>query len=187
MKLLVGLGNPGAEYSRNRHNVGFLCLNRFAKSHGLAFSQRQSRARLARGKVNGIDVILAKPTTYMNRSGLAVAALMQQWDISLSDLLVIYDDMDLPLGKIRLRPKGSAGGHHGIESIIAALGSQEFPRLRVGIGRPEGEQGGIDYVLGDFLPSEREKIEEVVGVASQAIDSILVDGMEKAMNKYNKD
>ncbi len=187
MKLLVGLGNPGSEYSRNRHNMGFLCLNHFAKSHRLAFSLRQSKARVAKGEVGGESVILAKPTTYMNLSGAAVASLVRQWKISLSAILVIHDDMDLPLGKIRLKPKGSAAGHHGIESIIASLGSQEFPRLRVGIGRPGDTGGTIDYVLGDFVSSERDIVEEVIARVSKAIDCFIAEGLEKAMSKFNRD
>lgn len=187
MRLVVGLGNPGKEYARSRHNVGFLCLNHFARSHRLAFSQRQGKARLAQGVVDGMDILLAKPTTYMNRSGLAVAALVRRWKLPLAHLLVIYDDIDLPLGKIRLRPRGSAGGHHGMESIIAALGSQDFPRLRVGIGRPEGETGAINHVLGSFLPSEQGKLDEAVARISQALDCILTQGLEKAMSQYNRD
>ena len=187
MKLLVGLGNPGSEYSRNRHNMGFLCLNQFAKSHRLAFSQRESKSRVARGEISGIPVILAKPTTYMNTSGVAVASLVRQEKIPMSDILIIHDDMDLPLGKIRLKPKGSAAGHHGIESIIASLGSQEFPRLRVGIGRPGDTGGTIDYVLGDFLPSEREIVEEVIARVSKAIDCFIAEGLEKAMSTFNRD
>lgn len=187
MKLLVGLGNPGSEYSRNRHNMGFLCLAHFAKSHRLAFSQRESKSRVARGEISGIPVILAKPTTYMNTSGVAVASLVRQEKILMSDILIIHDDMDLPLGKIRLKPKGSAGGHHGIESIIASLGSQEFPRLRVGIGRPGDTGGTIDYVLGDFVPSERDIVEEVIARVSKAIDCFLAEGLEKAMSQFNRD
>ena len=187
MKLLVGLGNPGSEYSRNRHNMGFLCLNHFAKSHKLAFSQRQSKARVAKGEVGGEPVILVKPTTYMNASGVAVTSLVRQWKIPQSDILIIHDDMDLPLGKIRLKPKGSAAGHHGIESIIASLGSQDFPRLRVGIGRPGDTGGTIDYVLGDFLPSERDLVEEVIARVSKAIDCFIAEGLEKAMSKFNRD
>ena len=181
MKLLVGLGNPGSEYSRNRHNMGFLCLNHFAKSHRLAFSLRQSKARVAKGEVGGEPVILAKPTTYMNLSGAAVASLVRQWKIALSDILIIHDDMDLPLGKIRLKPKGSAAGHHGIESIIASLGSQDFPRLRIGIGRPGDTGGTIDYVLGDILPYERELVEEVIPSVSKAIDCFIAEWLEKAV------
>jgi len=187
MKLLVGLGNPGSEYSRNRHNMGFLCLNHFAKSHRLAFSQRQSKARVAKGEVGGEPVILSKPTTYMNLSGAAVASLVRQWKVSLSDILIVHDDMDLPLGKIRLKPKGSAAGHHGIESIIASLGSQEFPRLRVGIGRPGDTGGTIDYVLGDFVSSERDLVEEVIARVSKAIDCFIAEGLEKTMSKFNRD
>lgn len=164
-----------------------MCLNWFARSHGLEFTHRQANAHVARGRVNGVDVVLAKPTTYMNQSGAAVAGLVQRWHIALPDLLVVYDDMDLPMGRVRLRPKGSAGGHHGMESIIAGLGSQEFPRLRVGIGRPEGERGGIDYVLGRFSSTEMETLDDVLAKVSQALDSFLLEGLDKAMSKFNRD
>ena len=185
MKLIVGLGNPGLEFSRHRHNVGFRCVNAFARRHRLSFSRSQSRARVARGVVAGEEVVLARPQTFMNRSGLAVAGLVKGLRITPSDLLVIYDDMDLLLGTVRLRPGGSAGGHHGMESIIAALGSQEFPRLRVGIGRPGGGDV-ISYVLDGFSPEEDREVEKAVATAVEAVECYLAEGLEEAMNRFNR-
>lgn len=186
MKLLVGLGNPGQAYASNRHNVGFLCLNHFARAQGLSFSQRQARSLVARGSVAGVEVILAKPRTFMNESGKAVAALVGRERIDPADLIVIYDDLDLPLGQIRIRPRGSAGGHKGMQSIIQALGSQDFPRIRVGIGRPEEGGEAVSYVLGNFAPQERPAIQEAIATVGQALITILSEGLEKAMSLYNR-
>jgi PTH1 family peptidyl-tRNA hydrolase len=189
MKLIVGLGNPGRDFARHRHNVGFRCVNAFARRHRLAFSRSQSRARIARGLAAGEDVCLARPQTFMNRSGLAVAGLVKALGITPKDLLVIYDDLDLLLGTVRLRPGGSAGGHHGMESIIAALGSQDFPRLRVGIGRPSTPSGHPDvvsYVLDDFSPEEDKEVEKAVATVVEALECYLEEGLEEAMNRFNR-
>ena len=164
MKLIVGLGNPGKEYSANRHNVGFLSLNYLAKANHISFDKKQGKARVGTGMIAGNEVALAKPQTYMNLSGQAVLPLMQRYKLNLEDLVVIHDDLDLPLGKIRIRKSSSAGGHNGAKSIIASLGSQDFVRIRVGIGRPEsaGESDNrevVDYVLGDF---DREEMKTVL-------------------------
>jgi len=180
----VGLGNPGREYSHNRHNVGFQCVQAVARRHSLAFSERRARARVARGKIEGQEVALARPQTFMNRSGQAVAGLVRALGLELQDLLVVYDDLDLPLGEIRLRPSGSPGGHHGLESIAALLGTA-FPRLRVGIGRP-GDGDVVSYVLGDFSPDEEKVLEETVPLVSQAIECYLKEGLEAAMNQFNR-
>jgi peptidyl-tRNA hydrolase, PTH1 family len=137
MKLIVGLGNPGRVYTRNRHNVGFQCLNQFARLKSIRLDRRQCRARIGMGEVSGVPLILARPGTFMNVSGDSVSCLVRRHHIDLSDLLIICDDLDLPLGKIRLRQSGGSGGHRGINSIISALGSGDFARLRVGIGRPQ--------------------------------------------------
>lgn len=185
MKLIVGLGNPGRDFARHRHNVGFRCVNAFARRHRLAFSRSQSRARIARGVVAGEEVVLARPQTFMNLSGRAVAGLVKGLRIDPLDLLVIYDDMDLLLGTVRLRPGGSAGGHHGMESIIAALGSQEFPRLRVGIGRPSGGDV-VSYVLDDFSPEEDKEVEKAVATVVEALECYVKEGLEEAMNRFNR-
>jgi PTH1 family peptidyl-tRNA hydrolase len=191
MRLIVGLGNPGRGYANNRHNVGFTCLNHFAKTHGIRFDKKQGRARTGTGEVSGDKVILAKPQTYMNQSGQSVSLLVRKFNISLDNLIVIHDDLDLPLGKIRLRSNGSSGGHKGIDSIVSELGSQEFIRIRVGIGRPTtdsaeiSEADVIDYVLGDFTPDQASTIAEVIPRVSEALLCLISEGLTAAMNKYN--
>ncbi len=192
MKLVVGLGNPGKVYARNRHNVGFHCLNYFAKLHSIRFDRRQCQARIGVGEIAGSKLLLAKPRTFVNLSGKAVGCLVRKYDISLSDLLVIYDDLDLPLGKIRLRPSGGSGGHKGMRSIISALGSEDFPRIRVGIGRPQveglsntDEDVIVNYVLSDFSPQEEEIIKSAIVTVAEAINYFLTHGIEVAMSKFN--
>lgn len=187
MKLIVGLGNPGSEYAGNRHNVGFQCLSYIARTHGLSFSAKQGHARVATGRIAGQEVVLARPQTFMNLSGRSVAALVTRYRLPPANLLVIYDDVDLPLGRIRIRARGGAGGHRGLMSIAQALGSQEIARIRVGIGRPEtmGEEGLRDYVLSDFTPAERALLGEVFPRVDEAVLSILEAGLEAAMNRFN--
>jgi len=193
LKLIVGLGNPGPAYADSRHNVGFQCLNLLAKKEGIEFAKQQSKAKIGKGEVLGHRVILAKPRTYMNLSGTSVASLMHYYKIEPADLVVIYDDVDLPLGKIRIRERGGAGGHNGIKSIIQNLGTQDFPRIRVGIGSLENLEM-IDspqpsrtpqYVLGRFTAEEKPIIEEVRRRVVDALCCILTDGIAAAMNRYN--
>ena len=191
MKLIVGLGNPGKTYAHNRHNAGFRCLNYFARLHSIRFDHRQCRARVGIGEVRGEKLLLAKPRAFVNLSGNPVACLVRKHGIPLSDLLVIYDDLDLPLGKIRLRQNGGSAGHKGMNSIISVLGSEDFPRIRVGIGRPQaGEQSISDdtivrYVLSDFSPQEEAIIKSVIATVSEAIDCFITEGIEAAMSKFN--
>ena len=189
MKLIVGLGNPGRDYANNRHNIGFMCLNHLALTHGIRFDRKQGQARTGSGKVAGSQVVLAKPQTYMNLSGQSVSRLVKKFDIDLSDLLVIHDDLDLPLGKMRLRRGGSSAGHKGVDSIISYLESQDFPRLRVGIGRPAtseiSEADIIAYVLSDFTSEEKQVITQVIPKVGEAILCLLTEGLVAAMNKYN--
>jgi len=187
MKLIVGLGNPGKEYSGSRHNVGFRCVTHLAKLHGIAFNRQQCRAKVGVGTIEGVDVVLAKPRTFMNASGESVRLLVQRFKVPLEDILIIHDDMDLPVGKIRLRERGSSGGHRGIESIISCLGSQDFPRIRIGVGRPAGEEDDevINHVLGAFSSQERSIIDEVVPKVAEAVRCVLTEGLAAAMNKYN--
>lgn len=184
-KLIVGLGNPGPKHAFNRHNVGFQCLDRIAQAHGLEFTQRRFGASLAFGEILGVNVLLAKPLTYMNLSGRAVSPLVRWYKVPAAGLLVIHDDMDLPLGGIRLRQRGGAGGHRGMLSIVDSLGTQDFPRLRVGIGRPPGKMDPVDYVLGDFTSEEKIVIEEVYERAISAVESWLTEGIVGAMSRYN--
>ena len=187
MKLIVGLGNPGRVYASSLHNLGFMCVNHFARTHGIRFDKKQGKARIGSGEVAGNEVVVARPQTYMNHSGQAVSRLVKKFNINLNDLLVIHDDLDLPLGKIRIRPGGSSAGHKGVESIIAELSSQDFPRIRVGIGRP-AEISGTDivtYVLSDLPPEEKRTITHVLPKVTEAILCLLTEGLTVAMNKYN--
>jgi len=187
MKLIVGLGNPGKLYAHNRHNIGFRCLNYFARRHSIRFDRRQCRARIGTGEVAGGELLLAKPQIFVNISGTVVGCLVRKYDVPLSNLLVIYDDLDLPLGKVRIRQKGSAGGHKGMRSIISTLESEDFPRIRVGIGRPaqDDEDAIVDYVLGNLTPQEEEVIRTAIIKVAEAINCFLAEGLEAAMSKFN--
>lgn len=183
--MIVGLGNPGVRYAHNRHNVGFHVVDRFAAEAGLRFDERQSHALMARGTVEGVRVALVKPQTYMNLSGKAVGPLVHFYKIPLERLLIICDDLDLPLGQLRLRLKGGSGGHRGLESVIEHLDSQEFPRLRIGIGRPTGTMSPEAYVLQDFDPAQQEIIEQAYLRAVETIRTMLREGFQTAMNRFN--
>jgi len=187
MKLIVGLGNPGRVYANNRHNIGFLCINHLARTHAVRFDRKRGSARIGTGRVAGNEVVLAKPQTYMNLSGKSVSQLVRRFNISLDDLIVIHDDLDLPLGKIRLSYGSSSGGHKGIDSIISYLGSQNFIRIRVGIGRPAeiSDDDTIAYVLSDFTPEQKQVTTQVIPKVSEATTNILTEGLTPAMNKYN--
>jgi len=184
--LIVGLGNPGSEYAANRHNVGFRCVESLASAHALNFDKKQKRARIAIGTILDRKVILAKPQTFMNESGHAVASLARFYRVRPERLLVIYDDLDLPLGTVRLRPEGGTGGHKGMRSIIEHLGTQSFSRLRVGIDRPPGRMDPAAYVLQNFSAEEVALLGEVLERAGAAIETWLVEGVEEAMNRYNR-
>lgn len=183
--LVVGLGNPGPEYAANRHNVGFHCLERLAASRHLIFDKRQKQARVALGVILGWRVVLAQPQTFMNESGRAVVPLARFYKVPPERLLVVYDDLDLPPGTLRLRPEGGSGGHKGVRSIIEQLGEQGFPRLRIGIGRPPEQMDPVDYVLQDFSAEETPLIEETLGRAVAAIETWLAEGIEMAMSRHN--
>ena len=193
MKLIIGLGNPGLYYANNRHNIGYMCIKRFAKDHKIRFNKKQGLARTGRGKINGEEVVLARSQTYMNESGESVDRLVKRYRIGSADLVVIHDDLDLPTGKIRIRQGRGSGGHKGIESIIAHLGNGNFYRVRVGIDRPDiveddtidKEQAVIDYVLSGFTREEKKIINGVIPEVSRAILCLLTEGIDAAMNKYN--
>jgi PTH1 family peptidyl-tRNA hydrolase len=193
LKLIIGLGNPGSIYARNRHNIGYRCINHLAKLHSIEVKRRQCHSQIGIGNIADVKVLLAKPMTFVNQSGEAVGCLLRRYDVTPSDLIVIYDDLDLPLGKLRLRPDGSAGGHKGMNSIISAMGSEDFPRIKVGIGRPTKEDGTaitdedaiVNYVLSDFTPREDDIIKSAIAQVAKAIQSILTDGITAAMNKFN--
>jgi PTH1 family peptidyl-tRNA hydrolase len=185
MQLVVGLGNPGLQYARNRHNAGFQVVDRLAARAGAAFRKHPGRALVARAAIGGTQVLLAKPQTFMNLSGASVAALIHWYHLDpVRQLLVIYDDLDLPQGKIRLRARGSAGGHKGLTSIIEHLRTQDFARLRVGIGRPEhGEP--FQYVLQDYTAEERMLMDAAQERAADAVECYLRQGIIAAMNQFN--
>ncbi|NPA93018.1 MAG: aminoacyl-tRNA hydrolase [Chloroflexi bacterium] len=183
--LIVGLGNPGREYAKTRHNAGFLLLDHLAEQLGFRFRRMQFKALVADGRYQGRKIILAKPQTYMNLSGRAVRPLMRFYQIPPEQLLVAYDDLDLPLGTLRLRPKGGHGGHKGMRSIIEHLGTQEFPRLRLGIGRPPGRMDAADYVLQPFTPAEMEVLQIAFARGVEGILRWWEEGLSAAMNFVN--
>lgn len=184
MKLIVGLGNPGKEYENTRHNVGFMVMDRLSDMMNVSIDHEKWKGHYVKFKYHGEDVILLKPMTYMNNSGESVIQVMNYFKIDVADLLVIYDDMDMPTGKLRLRESGSAGGHNGVKSIIAHVGTQAFKRIRVGIDKHPRIQV-IDYVLGHFQKDEQPLIDEGVENAVKAVEMFLDKGFTAAMNTFN--
>jgi PTH1 family peptidyl-tRNA hydrolase len=190
VKLVVGLGNPGPRYASTRHNVGFRVVDRFAVSRGIALDRERFGGRFGRGRLSGgLDVGLLQPLTWMNLSGDAVAEALRGLPVAdpAEDLLVVLDDVDLPFGRLRLRPGGGGGGHRGLDHVIARLGRRDFPRLRFGIGRPETPIDTRDWVLTRFSPDEERALEPIVATAADAVEAALVDGLPSAMNRYNRD
>lgn len=187
MRLIVGLGNPGREYRDTRHNVGFTVVEEMVRRHGLALAMGPAQVpeTFIAKKYGSDPLLLAKPLTYMNRSGDAVAALARYYDIGADDLLVVVDDAALPLGRLRARSRGSAGGHNGLKSIIERLGTMEFARLRLGVGRGDPRRDLADHVLAKFEPDEQAALEDLITRAADAAEMFAVDGIEKVMNAYN--
>jgi PTH1 family peptidyl-tRNA hydrolase len=185
LKLFVGLGNPGKEYEQTRHNVGFMVVDELAKRWNTSFQATKFRGMMASAIISGEKVALCKPLTYMNLSGECVRPLMDYYDIDVDDVIVIYDDLDLPPGKIRLRMKGSSGGHNGIKSLIHHLGTQEFKRIRIGIGRPDNGQKVTDYVLGRFAKEESSAVTEAVLRAADACEKAVTTPFLQVMNEFN--
>ncbi len=189
MKIVLGLGNPGARYARTRHNVGFRVLDLVAERAGARFSRTEDLGGLcsrAEALVAGAEVVLAKPRTYMNRSGRAGAALLERYRAAPEDLLVVHDDADIALGRIRIRGGGSAGGHNGLRSLIAALGTSEFPRVRLGVrGMAREDEDLVDYVLEDFEDAERDAADAMVAAGADAVAAVLEEGLTAAMNRFN--
>jgi len=192
VKLIVGLGNPGIEYQFTPHNAGFLAVDRIAEDCGVMITNRRGRALTARAKLAGHDVLLAKPETFMNLSGLSVAALIQEFEISSEDLIVLYDELALPLGMIRIRERGSANGHNGVLSILRVLGTEEWMRIRIGVGKPaladgrEIKAGGRDYLLTPMRRQELVVLDEVLDRVEDAVEMILTQGVGAAMNEFNR-
>ncbi len=183
MWIVVGLGNPGKRYSRTRHNIGFMVVEETARRYEIDFKEKEKH-RIGTGSIGGEKVLLIEPLLYMNNSGLAVKDVMGRFNIPPEKLIVIHDDLDMEVGKLRIRRKGSSGGHKGIESIIQNLSSKEFARLKIGIGRQEGVTPE-DYVLSRFRKNEISLIKSTIERASDAVTCIVLDGLEKAMNKFN--
>jgi PTH1 family peptidyl-tRNA hydrolase len=185
--MIVGLGNPGSEYARHRHNIGFRIVESLARAHQLGFARRKgSKAHVAEGRIGERPVRLVKPQTFMNLSGQAVGRLSRASEVPPAQILVVYDDLDLPLGRLRLRPEGGSGGHKGMRSIVETLGSQAFPRLRVGIDRPPGRMDPADYVLQPFSEADEKLIPEIVERAVSAIECWLEEGIVAAMDQFNQ-
>lgn len=184
--LVVGLGNPGPRYARTRHNAGFMVVDELARKYGLRFAKGQGNSEVARGTIAGTPVILAKPLTFMNDSGMAVGVVSRFYRVPIARILVVYDEIALPLGTLRIREKGSSAGHNGIKSIIHHLGTQNFARMRVGVDQPSpGRHSQIDWVLGRFSSDEQKVMDETISRAIEAIEAVLTIGIERAMNQYN--
>lgn len=187
MYVIAGLGNPGKQYENTRHNIGFMVIDSIAKAHEIPVVEIKHRAQIGKGYLNGEKIILAKPLTYMNASGESIRALTDYYKIDTqTNFIVIYDDVSMDAGQLRIRKQGSAGGHNGIKSIIAHLGSEEFRRIKIGIGDKRPGDDLADYVLGNFNKEERAVMKESIANAASAVEMILRDGIDAAMNRYNK-
>jgi len=185
-QLIVGLGNPGAAYRLTRHNIGFMVVDRLAHRHRISLDNRKFKNIFGLGKVNGRRVILAKPMTFMNMSGPSVRDLTHFFNLDKKNLLVIHDDIDLVFGRIKIKQKGGDGGHNGVKSLIEAYGSGAFARLRVGIGRPQTRQEARAYVLGRFDTNQEKLLDEVITMAQDAVETILVSGLTEGMNRFSR-
>lgn len=185
MKLIVGLGNPGKKYENTRHNVGFRAVDNLAERLGVRIEKEKYKALLGEGVFQGEKIILIKPQTFMNLSGEAVAPLAAWYKVEPQDILIIYDDLALEVGKLRIRIKGSHGGHNGVRSLIAHLKTEAIPRIRLGIGQAPPHWDVADYVLGNFSPAENKLIEEAIQEVEKAVEVILTESLEKAMSKFN--
>jgi PTH1 family peptidyl-tRNA hydrolase len=183
--LIAGLGNPGREYRQTRHNIGFLLLDHLASKLNLTFSRVESKSLVTRGDTSGRRLLLVKPQTYMNLSGQAIGTLAHYYKVPQERILIVYDDVDLPFGLLRLRPAGGSGGHKGMISIIERLGTQEIPRMRMGIGRPPGRMDAADYVLQDFSAAETGELPGILERGVEAVFTFITLGMAAAMNRYN--
>jgi PTH1 family peptidyl-tRNA hydrolase len=192
VKLIVGLGNPGPEYVFTPHNAGFLAIDRIAEICAVQVANRRGRALTVRTRLAGQDVLLAKPETFMNLSGLSVAALLQELELGVEDLLVLYDELAIPLGTIRIRERGSAGGHNGVKSISGVLGTEEWTRVRIGIGKPplesgrEVKAGGTGFLLAPMRKQMLEELDVALDQAIRAVEAVLTKGVSAAMNEFNR-
>jgi PTH1 family peptidyl-tRNA hydrolase len=184
--LVVGLGNPGPEYEHTPHNLGFMVLDALAAANSIRVSRRENSALVGLGSIAGKPVVLAKPQTFMNLSGPSVKGLLQRYELAPGRLLLVYDELDLPWTAMKIKPKGSAAGHNGVKSVIGSLGTNEFPRLRLGVHPGHPVRNGADFVLAPFKRSQQKELEDTVGRARSAVESIIAEGVEKAMTIYNR-
>jgi PTH1 family peptidyl-tRNA hydrolase len=184
--LIAGLGNPGPEYEHTPHNIGFMALDALAAANNIRVTRKENSALVGLGVVAGKSVVLAKPQTFMNLSGPSVRGLLQRYELEAKDLVLVYDELDLPWTAMKIKPKGSAAGHNGIKSVISSLGTNEFPRIRLGIHPGHPIRSGADFVLSPFKRSQQKELDEVVDRARSAVESIIADGVEKAMTKFNR-
>lgn len=182
--LVVGLGNPGREYERSRHNLGFRVVDELARRHGGSVSDRAAKSLTGKIRLDDRELVLAKPQTMMNLSGLAVKALRAKYDVPLERVLILHDELDLPFGRLRIRKGGSSAGNHGLDSVIGSLGTKDFIRIRIGIGRPPGD--GIDYVLSPFTTAEAAQVSDIVRRAADGVEAIIEVGLDRAMTDFNR-
>ena len=186
MFLVAGLGNPGAEYALTPHNLGFLVVDRLAEQHGIRISRKEAKALAGVGEIGGRPVMLAKPQTFMNLSGTSLRPLMEKHSIGTENLVVVYDELDLPWGGLRIKPKGSAAGHNGMLSVIAALGTSDITRVRLGVHPGHPINSGTEYLLAPMRRSQQKELDELIGYAADAVCAIIAEGVEKAMTKFNR-
>ncbi|MFZ5986565.1 MAG: aminoacyl-tRNA hydrolase [Bacillota bacterium] len=184
--IVVGLGNPGTKYDNTRHNVGFDTIDLLSVRHGIRLTKLKHKALSGDGTIGGKRVMLVKPQTFMNLSGESVREILEWYKVSVKNIIIIYDDIDLPVGKLRLRPKGSAGTHNGMRSVIYQIQSDEFPRVRIGVDKPPAGWDLANFVLSRFTGEERKTVEETISNAADAVETIIKSGIDQAMNKYNK-
>lgn len=184
MKVIVGLGNPGSQYEETRHNIGFKCVDYFSNKHNIKISRLKFKSQIGEGFINGEKVLIVKPTTFMNNSGIALREIRDYYDLTPHDFIVVVDDVAIEFGEIRIKRKGSAGGHNGLKSIIYHLESDEFPRVKLGVGKTTGEEL-TNFVLDRFNSAQRKTMEELIEVAGDAIELIISSDIDHAMQEYN--
>jgi peptidyl-tRNA hydrolase, PTH1 family len=186
MFLVAGLGNPGEQYAATPHNLGFLVVDRLAARHGIRVTRKECQALIGQGNIGGKTVLLAKPQTFMNLSGIAIKPLLEKNEIAPAELVLVYDELDLPWGSLRIRPNGSAAGHNGVSDVIARIGTQEFPRIRLGVHPGQPLPSGKDYLLSRFTRQQTENLDAFIDLAADAAESLIAEGVEKSMTKFNR-